>query len=147
MIDTQLFPRGVEIITGTIIRNKEGKILLVKNPKWKDWLIPGGHVEPGETIMEAAIREVKEETGLSVRPIAILDFQEVINSKDFHRPAHFISFHCLLETGDDEAVTFSREVTEYKWFSIEEALQVKLVEGVKKTLRQYVHEQHNIAST
>ena len=54
----------------TIIRRRDGSIVLVKrlNPPFKDfYAIPGGFVEYGETVEEAAIREAKEETGLAVR--------------------------------------------------------------------------------
>ena len=53
-----------------IIRRRDGSIVLVKrlNPPFKDFCaIPGGFVEYGETVEEAAIKEAKEETGLDVR--------------------------------------------------------------------------------
>lgn len=63
------------------------------HPKLKKWLPPGGHVEENETPIEAAHREVKEETGLSI--ILISDEHVWVNqwnAKSFERP-----FMCLLE--------------------------------------------------
>ncbi|RHZ36485.1 class I tRNA ligase family protein [endosymbiont GvMRE of Glomus versiforme] len=56
------------VFVRTIIQNKEGKILLVKDKKW-GWTAPGGKVEKGESLEEAAKREVFEETNLVVEKL------------------------------------------------------------------------------
>ena len=43
------------------------RVLLVHRPRYDDWSFPKGKLDPGETIEEAALREVKEETGLTCR--------------------------------------------------------------------------------
>jgi 8-oxo-dGTP pyrophosphatase MutT (NUDIX family) len=48
---------------------KDSKVLFLKHKKYGIWLQPGGHVEPGETPDEAAVRETLEETGLEVELI------------------------------------------------------------------------------
>ena len=53
----------------------EGRVLLVrrgKEPLRGRWLIPGGTVELGETLAEAVVREVQEETGVTVRPREVM---------------------------------------------------------------------------
>jgi 8-oxo-dGTP pyrophosphatase MutT (NUDIX family) len=42
------------------------QILMVKHPKYDKWMAPGGHVDPGELVYQAALREIKEETGLDI---------------------------------------------------------------------------------
>lgn len=79
--------------TASVYILKEDQILLLMHPKLKKWLPPGGHIEPNETPIEAAKREVKEETGLDIA--FILDEHVEIdhfNAKSFPRP-----FLCLLE--------------------------------------------------
>ena len=50
-----------------------GEILLQNRAKgdWRGYAFPGGHVEPGESIMDSVIREMKEETGLTVRNLRL----------------------------------------------------------------------------
>ncbi len=48
---------------------RDGSKILLQNRKkedWKGFTLPGGHVEPGESFVDAAIREMKEETGLTI---------------------------------------------------------------------------------
>jgi 8-oxo-dGTP pyrophosphatase MutT (NUDIX family)/phosphohistidine phosphatase SixA len=47
--------------------DSEPEILLIHRPRWSDWSFPKGKLDPGETQIAAAIREVQEETGLGVR--------------------------------------------------------------------------------
>lgn len=56
----------IVVTGGAIIRDQTGRILLQKRSDYGDWGLPGGGMEPGESIEETMIREVKEETGLDV---------------------------------------------------------------------------------
>lgn len=53
------------VSAATIVQNEQGELLLIKGPK-RGWEIPGGQVEEGESLKEAAIRETKEESGIDV---------------------------------------------------------------------------------
>jgi len=55
---------------GAVIRDDEGRLLLIKRghePGAGLWSLPGGRIEPGETDTEALAREMREETGLTVK--------------------------------------------------------------------------------
>jgi ADP-ribose pyrophosphatase YjhB (NUDIX family) len=56
---------------GAVVKDSDGRLLLIKRghePGAGLWSLPGGRVEPGETDAEALVREMREETGLTVRP-------------------------------------------------------------------------------
>jgi 8-oxo-dGTP diphosphatase len=55
-----------------VIDRHTGTVLIVKGAKRGKWYFPGGHVEPGETPQEAAVREVYEETKIRVIPLFYL---------------------------------------------------------------------------
>ncbi len=79
-----------EPVVGAFIFNKNGEILLVKSHKWKDkYVIPGGHVEVGETLEAALKRETKEETGLDVFDPHFICIHEFIEEKGYHKKKQF----------------------------------------------------------
>ncbi|MCA9921051.1 MAG: NUDIX domain-containing protein [Anaerolineales bacterium] len=53
-------------IGATVAIIKDGKILMTKRSDFEVWCLPGGHVDPGESVATAAIREAQEEVGLAV---------------------------------------------------------------------------------
>ncbi|KAJ4461079.1 putative Nucleoside diphosphate-linked moiety X motif 17 [Paratrimastix pyriformis] len=68
-------PRPVSLAAALLIENSKGEILLTRRPATMrtfplSWVVPGGSVEPGETLFSAALREAQEETGLDLRGIA-----------------------------------------------------------------------------
>ena len=134
------FLKSIEIVGGVIMENQEGKIFMAKSPKWTSkWTFPGGHIEAGEKIVEALVREAKEETGIkNIKPIGIVSFGELINSKDFHRPAHFIYFDVYCKVKDFEINLDNRELTEYGWFTPKEALKLDLAETFDRSIADYL---------
>jgi len=79
-------------VRAAIVVIQDGKILLVPHYNTNEspisWHLPGGGVEFGEAVQEAAIREFREETGLYVRIESLLDINEVIQPE---RPYHSIT--------------------------------------------------------
>lgn len=68
------------VSAATIVINELGEILLIKGPR-RGWEMPGGQVEEGESLKDAAIRETKEETGMDIEVLKFCGvFQNVNNS-------------------------------------------------------------------
>lgn len=117
----QIFP---EVTCGALIFNKEGKVLLVKSHKWRDkYVMPGGHIELGEKIEQAVVREVKEETGLDVYDIQFVCWQEFIFDDNFYKRRHFIFFDYSCQTDQNEVI-LNDEAEEYMWTDLKKALPI-----------------------
>ncbi len=80
MADSRRYPsRPYLAVSAAIVR--DGKVLVVRRarkPALSLYTLPGGGVELGETLHEAVVREVREETGLDVEPVALAGEREVI---------------------------------------------------------------------
>ncbi|MED4015512.1 NUDIX domain-containing protein [Sutcliffiella cohnii] len=106
-----------------IILNEEKQVLLQKRADVKLWGIPSGHIEIGETVSEAAIREVKEETNLDIKIKKLIGVYSEPNSQVFAYPngkvVHFITTCFLAEITGGELRCNSNESLEIKFFSPE----------------------------
>jgi nucleoside triphosphatase len=119
----QVFP---EPTVGVFIFNQTGELLLVKSHKWPGrYVVPGGHVELGERLEEAAVREAKEETGLDIYGLKFINFQQFIHDPAFWKPKHFIFFDFLCRTNSLE-VKLNDEAQKHIWVKLEAALHLPL---------------------
>ena len=106
-------------------------MVLVKRahpPLQAEWSIPGGVLEVGELVREAAIREAREETGLTVEPGELLGvYDRVLRDADERVQYHYvlIDFLCRRVAGDIAAASDAAEV---KWFRREELAGLNLAE-------------------
>jgi 8-oxo-dGTP pyrophosphatase MutT (NUDIX family) len=132
----------VKIAVGVVIRDKEERILLEKRSDNGLWGLPGGKVEPGETIEETAIREVKEETGFTVKIIRLLGVYSdpsegrIITYPDNGDVVHLIDI--LLEgiiiSGN---LTISSESQEMRFFDLN-SLPSEIASPARKPLDDYI---------
>ncbi|SCY56171.1 NUDIX domain-containing protein [Alkaliphilus peptidifermentans] len=122
-----------EPTVGAIIFNPDNKILLCKSHKWNDkYIIPGGHIEMGESMEDALRREILEETGLEIYDINLISIKESVYNKAFHEKKHFIFIDYICKT-DSYNVTLNEEAQEYKWVDLSEVDNYELG-GFVKTL-------------
>ena len=118
-----------------ILLIKEGKILLARrfNASWQNgnYGVPAGHLEEGETIIEALLRETAEEVGVVLAPA---DVQFV---HTMHRKSSYVDFYFLAKhwTGEPE----NREPTkcdDVQWFALD-ALPENMIPSVRFAIEKY----------
>lgn len=128
----------VSVAVGAIVVY-DGKILLVKRNKapHKDlWAIPGGSVKLGETLQEAAEREIREETGLTIKakkPVYTFDLIE-------RDEKGAVRFHYVIVDLSADYVSGklhpADDVRDARWFSSEELSGIYLTESTRQLLFQ-----------
>jgi len=117
----------------------DDRVLLVKRghaPLLGEWSIPGGVLEVGETLREAAVREAREETGLIVEPAELLGvFDRVIRDEAGRVHYHYvlIDFLCL-RTGGELAA--SGDAAEVRWFRQVELPELRLAPDTEEVIRK-----------
>jgi 8-oxo-dGTP pyrophosphatase MutT (NUDIX family) len=108
---------------GVVLRSIGGvtHALLIRDP-YKKWGLPKGHLEPGESSREAAVREVGEETGLSdifLGPqLATIDWYFRADDVVIHK---FCSFYLMGSEAGDPIPCLDEGITECVWVSLDEA--------------------------
>ncbi|HYU31485.1 MAG TPA: NUDIX hydrolase [Thermoanaerobaculia bacterium] len=100
---------------GLIVRSS--RILLISTQEGKRWQLPKGHIEEGETPEEAAIREVREETGVTGRIVAPLPGVEYWFFDRGSRIHKQVAYFLLEYVTGDPADFDAREVSGAGWFS------------------------------
>ena len=117
MSDARLYPKH-PLIAASLAVFKNGKVLLAARKETAAspiYSLPGGLVEIGETLHEAAIREVFEETSVSARVLAFVDTHEIIDrDADQRIRRHFIIHTFVGEWISGEALT-SAEAPHIRW--------------------------------
>lgn len=106
-------------------------VLLIEHKKYRKWLIPGGHVDPEETPVEAARREAEEEVGiremtLLSQSILDIDIHRIPSSEKRGEPEHWhFDVRFLFQAHQDRVSLNLEEATDYRWVSLSEAKRLR----------------------
>ena len=142
----ELFDRSVKpghITASGLVLHPENpdQLLMVFHRTLERWLQPGGHVDPGETPEEAAIREVEEETGLTPKLHPIheekmypfdINIHYIPTNKQRNEPGHFHYDFRYLMTTDDKKMVTNQEGNDVSWMNILEISDQSLARAIKQ---------------
>ena len=134
------------VTVSAVIKNPQGKYLLCKQPSDVgvfpgQWAIPGGGIDPGETMSEALVREMHEEVGLTISNIKPLRFSDDIRRKHYpdgtKKKVYMIYLVFTCDT-DDVTPTLNDEAEEYVWVTAEESKNYDLNTPTRETFEKVI---------
>ena len=111
----------VQAAGGLVVRRHHGalQIVVVHRPEQQDWSFPKGKLDPRETFEAAALREVREETGMACRLLRFIGHTEYVDRKG--RPKAVAYWVMAAEAG---FFTPNEEVDELRWLTLEAASRI-----------------------
>lgn len=127
-------------VSADAVIEKSGKIVLIYRKNFpQGWALPGGHLDAGETLKEAAVREAKEETGLEIEIVNASSATGEIGvydgpKRDPRKRMIGAVFAAKVKSGSLKASTDAKEA---QWFSLEEALKLELCFDHRIILQDY----------
>lgn len=133
---------NIELQVGVkaFLKNKQGKYLLLRRSKKKyptiagHWDIPGGRIEPGTPLIENLKREIKEESGLSLRkPPKLIDALDILRVPG----KHVVRLTYVGEISGQPKVD-QEEIEEFRWLTIEEITKIDDLDIYTKDLLQRI---------
>jgi ADP-ribose pyrophosphatase YjhB (NUDIX family) len=120
------YPTRPFVSVGIIIWRGD-KVLLIqrgKPPRQGDWSLPGGMQDIGETIMETAVREACEETGLAITPLGIVTtIDNIIRDADGKVEYHYTMVDVAAEANEGKA-TAGDDALDVHWATMDEVEQL-----------------------
>jgi 8-oxo-dGTP diphosphatase len=124
-----MFPREVHAAGGVIVQ--DGRIAVVHRPHREDWSLPKGKLDAGETFEEAALREIREETGFEV---ALGEELTEIRYEDHKGRPKLVRYWLMTITGG--AFAQNDEVDELRWVTPNEAIELLTYENDHGLVRE-----------
>jgi 8-oxo-dGTP diphosphatase len=125
------------IAVRAIITNSEGKVLILKRAGTRHgngkWCLPGGNVEYGQTINEAVVREIDQETSLTCKEFDFLFYLENLPSEESELHYINLAFKCNVEG----SVKLNHESSDYAWIDSSDINNYLIAFRNDEILRRY----------
>jgi 8-oxo-dGTP diphosphatase len=137
------YPAHPLIGVGALIHDREGRVLLIKRkfePNRGKWSLPGGLLETGERLMEAAKREVSEELGVEIEVEKLFQVsEEIIKDTEAKTRFHFVLVDYLATLQPAGArITLNEESESFAWFGPEEVGGLDTTENTRRIVEKYL---------
>ena len=124
-----------------LIEDNQGRLVMqIRDPKrysWSGAALPGGHIEPHEGLVESVIREVKEETGLTIKNPQLVGMKHWYTKED----ERYLVF--LYRTSEFEGTIRSSDEGEIKWIERSELPKLNLAYDMLNLLRVFEEDDLN----
>jgi 8-oxo-dGTP diphosphatase len=132
------YPERPIIAVGAVIVESDRFVLVQRGtePHKGEWTIPGGMLECGESLRQAVIREAKEETSLSVEPIALVEvFERIIRNPEGQIQFHYVimDYLCKAIGGTLQA---AQDAADARWLSESDLNGLQVTEGTIQVLNK-----------
>jgi len=130
-------PTEVKISVSAVVtrHEKPGEILLMRRSDNEHWGLPGGYVEPGESVVAATQREVREETGLTrldVGPsLGTIDWYFMSEDDLVHK---FCDYFLMASPNGDPSPEVSEGITECQWLPVKEAIATVAYDNAREVV-------------
>lgn len=136
---TREYPDAPRVGVGAIVIH-EGRVLLVRRgraPALGLWSVPGGLVELGETTVDAARREVEEETGLDVRIAGLVGVVDRVTcDADGRVRYHWVLVDYLAYPQSNDTITAGSDAAEVRWVTIDEVERLPITDGLADMIKR-----------
>ncbi len=119
------------LAAGGLVLDADGLVVVVHRPRYDDWSLPKGKLDPGEGFQEAALREVREETGLRCRLVRELPGIQYRDNRG--RPK--LVRYWLMEIEEDPGFEPNDEVDELRRVPLGDALELLTYERDRELVR------------
>ena len=130
---------SIVVATSAFIED-DGRILLIRRADNGLWALPGGGMEPGETVLGCAVREVREETGIAVEVTGLVGI--------FSNPAHVVAYPdgevrqafsiCLRGRAINGTIRTSEESTEADWIPRDQLAKLDMHPEIRRRIKRAI---------